>query len=240
MAQNTSATPPVTTLSLPQSLPTLSVTTEQAQGIISWYNQYDGVKSISVQRSLDSVRNFVTIGILNLPKKGYGIYNDLHPEVGKNYYRLSVEFGSDLEWFSNIYKIVLDSATIAKAAAFRASNPVQTPIFPTPKNGRPELKNSNTETVPAIVTPPEFTFIPSNKIYTNPYTGHVNINLEDALNRRYNIRFYDPSKNEVLRISRVSKPILILDKNNFNSRGIYSFQLFDGTSLVEIGYVNIY
>ena len=90
------------------------------------------------------------------------------------------------------------------------------------------------------MAPAPFTFVPSTKIYTNPNTGHVTIKLEDAWNRRYSIRFYDPSKNEVLRISRVSKPSLVLDKNNFNSRGIYSFQLFDGSAVIDTGFVTIY
>jgi hypothetical protein len=62
----------------------------------------------------------------------------------------------------------------------------------------------------------------------------------DALAKRYSIRFYDPENKEVLRISRVSKTTLILDKNNFNSRGTYNFKLYEGVTLVETGYVTIY
>lgn len=98
-----------------KQLPELELITEQAENLLSWYCQFDGVKAISVQRSSDSVRNFTTIGMLNNPKKGNQFYRDLHPVVGKNYYRLSIEFGSDLEWFSNTYKCVIDSASFMKA-----------------------------------------------------------------------------------------------------------------------------
>lgn len=205
-----------------ENLPYLFITTQNGQNIVSWNNQYNGIKSIGVQRSADSIRNFATIGVINAPKKGKGSYKDPHPMVGLNYYRLSIEFGGDLEWFSNIYKAFLDSATIAQSllAGAHAGN-----------------STLNTKEEKAST---DFYFTPSSKIFTNPYTGHINIVLEDATSRRYSIRFFDPSKNEVLRVSRVSKPTLVLDKNNFNSRGIFSFQLFDGSSLVETGYVTIY
>jgi hypothetical protein len=324
------------TLGLPAPLPAIMVSTEQAENNLTWYCQYEGVKSISVQRSADSVRNFTTIGLINAPKKGNGTYRDLHPNVGKNYYRLSIAFGGDLEWFSNTYKIILDSATIAKvqqekaaaalaliesmkaaeaaaqaaaeqqAASERALNALKeearvaklkaaaekkaaqlekekvaaataalikaetkvdniaqektepiaemkvenkvdklekekvTPAVESKLEKKVAKKEKSNLLSEPVVAPPPFTFVPSTKIYTNSNTGHVNIKLEDAWNRRYSIRFYDPSKNEVLRISRVSKPSLVLDKNNFNSRGIYSFQLFDGSAVIDTGFVTIY
>ncbi len=324
------------TSALPAPLPAIMVSTEQAENNLTWYCQYEGVKSISVQRSADSVRNFTTIGLINAPKKGNGTYRDLYPTVGKNYYRLSIAFGGDLEWFSNTYKIILDSATIAKvqqekaaaalaviesmkaaeaaaqaaaeqkAASERALNALKEEARVAKLNEAAEKKAAQLEKEKAaaataalikaakkvdniaqektealaemkaksnvdklekekvtstaeskldkkvakkeksnlliepVVAPAPFTFVPSTKIYTNPNTGHVTIKLEDAWNRRYSIRFYDPSKNEVLRISRVSKPSLVLDKNNFNSRGIYSFQLFDGSAVIDTGFVTIY
>ena len=324
------------TSALPAPLPAIMVSTEQAENNLTWYCQYEGVKSISVQRSADSVRNFTTIGLINAPKKGNGTYRDLHPNVGKNYYRLSIAFGGDLEWFSNTYKIILDSATIAKvqqekaaaalavietmkaaeaaaqaaaeqqAASERALNALKeearvaklneaaekkaaqlekekaaaataalikaekkvdniaqektealaemkaksnvdklekekaTPTAESKLDKKVAKKEKSNLLIEPVVAPAPFTFVPSTKIYTNPNTGHVTIKLEDAWNRRYSIRFYDPSKNEVLRISRVSKPSLVLDKNNFNSRGIYSFQLFDGSAVIDTGFVTIY
>jgi hypothetical protein len=324
------------TSALPAPLPAIMVSTEQAENNLTWYCQYEGVKSISVQRSADSVRNFTTIGLINAPKKGNGTYRDLHPTVGKNYYRLSIAFGGDLEWFSNTYKIILDSATIAKvqqekaaaalavietmkaaeaaaqaaaeqkAASERALNALKeearvaklneaaekkaaqlekekaaaataalikaakkvdniaqektealaemkaksnvdklekekaTPTAESKLDKKVAKKEKSNLLIEPVVAPAPFTFVPSTKIYTNPNTGHVTIKLEDAWNRRYSIRFYDPSKNEVLRISRVSKPSLVLDKNNFNSRGIYSFQLFDGSAVIDTGFVTIY
>ena len=280
--KTTTTTTAQTAPAVPPSLPAMLIAAEQAHSILKWYCQYDGVKSIAIQRSVDSVRNFTTIGVINAPKKGNGTYTDLHPLVGKNYYRLSVEFGGDLEWFSNIYNTKFDSATIAKALEVKVVPPAPKPIIqptvtkpvtpvttqtkdtttatpaaaaitaplPSKKERRKARAQTNkvtsdsiaenTSAVPVNNEPKPFTFTPSSKIYTNPYTGHISIHLDDYQAHRYTIRFYDPAKNEVLRIARISKATLILDKNNFNSRGIYSFELFDGANLVESGYVSIY
>lgn len=212
------------------TLPEMNIVTENAQNILTWNAQFDGIKSIAIQRSADSVRNYVTIGVLTAPKKGIQTFTDTRPEVGKNHYRLSVNFAGDLEWFSNTYKVNLDSATIAKSLNEKIASGT------TNSKSVPNTNTSNNTTT----TSADFYYTPSSKIYTNPYTGHININLEDARTKKYSIRFYDPKKNEVLKISRVLKTVLILDKNNFNSKGTYKFELFDGETLVEAGYVTIY
>lgn len=208
----------------PPTLPAMSIVTEKAKNMLSWTNQYDGVKSIAIQRSLDSVRSFVTIGTINNPKKGAMTYTDERPMPGKNHYRLSVGFSGDMEWYTNVYKVIMDSALIARSVL----GAIETGIT-----------NSNTNMGNASVTT-DFYYTPSSRVFTNPYTGHININLTDAMQKKYSVRFYDPEEAEVLRISRISKTVLILDKNNFNARGTYHFKLFEGTSLVETGYITIY
>lgn len=215
------------------TLPSMNIVTENAQNILTWNAQFDGIKSIAIQRSADSVRNYVTIGVLTAPKKGIQTFTDTRPEVGKNHYRLSVNFAGDMEWFSNTYKVILDSATIAKSLNEKiVSGTTNSKSVPTTNNSN---NNVNTTT-----SSNDFYYTPSAKIYTNPYTGHININLEDAKSRKYSVRFYDPKKNEVLRISRILKTVLVLDKNNFNSKGTYKFELLDGETLVETGFVTIY
>jgi hypothetical protein len=208
-------------------LPAMQIVTEQAKNILSWTSQYDGIKSIAIQRSADSVRNFVTIGVLATPKKGIQTYTDLRPLIGKNSYRLSILFAGDVVWFSNTYKVIMDSEVIAKSIE-EVIKPDTAIAISTPVN------------VPAVSQPTDFYFTPSVRIYTNPYSGHININLEDALSKKYSIRFFDPAKNEILRVSRIIKTTLILDKNNFNAKGTYSFQLFDGSIIHETGYITVY
>jgi hypothetical protein len=210
-------------------LPEMLIVTQNAQNKLSWNNQYDGVKSIAVQRSHDSERNFVTIGILNKPAKGNNSYTDERPLPGKNNYRLYILFAGDVEWYSNTYHVMMDSALIAKSL----SEAIRSGITKANEN----LINKTTS---SASTTTDFYYTPSAHIYTNPYTGHININLPDAMSKRYSIIFFNSDKQEVLRVSRVSKKILILDKFNFNNKGIYKFELYEGANLSETGYVTIY
>lgn len=220
----------ITTLSNAQvpQLPAMNITTDQAKNILAWVNQYDGVKLIAIQRSLDSVKNFVTIGSFNAPKKGEMSFVDERPMPGKNHYRILVLFAGDVEWYSNTYKVTMDSSLIANSVLHRIESGIT--------NSKSGTGNSNNPSATSSV----FYYTPSTHVYTNPYTGHINISLDDALSQKYNIKFYTPESKEILRISRITKPMLVLDKNNFNAKGTYQFKLFDGNDLVESGYVTIY
>lgn len=212
-------------------LPAMNIMTQGARNIISWNSQFDGIKSIAIQRSTDSVKNFVTIGVVSKPKKGIGNYTDEKPVAGKNYYRLSVNFAGDIEWFSNTYKVYLDSATIAKSLEQAIQSGTSKSILPDKTN------NTITPTLPVDTV---FHYTPSAKVFTNPFTGHININLDDAVGKLYSVRFYTPDKEEILRISRVTKTRLVVDKNNFNSTGTYLFEVYLGEDLFESGYITIY
>ena len=208
-------------IQVPQ-LPAMQIVTDETINILSWNSQYHGIKSIAIQRFSDSLNNFVTIGLVTKPKIGLHSYTDIQPLVGVNSYRLLILFAGDVEWFSNTYQVITKNQDVGHS--------ITEPIRP----------NKTTPVSTPPTKPAEFVYTPSASIYTNATTKHIQINLEDALSKKYSIRFFDPSKNEILRISRVIKTKLILDKNNFNSKGTYSFQLFDGSILIETGYVTVY
>lgn len=172
---------------------------------------------------MDSVLNFSSIGFLTKAGKGNHEFRDEHPELGKNYYRIQVLFNSDIEWYSNVYKVVLDSATISAS-----------------RNGALNTGSSNQFTGGSNNHSAYFTFTPSTQVFTNPYTGHINIVLGDALRKRYSIKFFDPDKEEVLYIPRIRNTNVVLDKYNFQAKGTYSFQLFDGQEMIESGHITIY
>ena len=91
-------------------LPDIVGATDKGINVLSWTSQYDGIKSIAVQRSSDSVYNFATIGYVKNLKKVTQAFIDGHPVPGNNWYRLYINFNSDLTWYSNRFKIFVDSA----------------------------------------------------------------------------------------------------------------------------------
>ena len=236
-------------------LPGVHIVTVNTQNVLKWNSTYDGLEFIAIQRSKDSIRNFTTIGKLSKPKKGHLFYTDSKPMPGRNFYRLQISFGGDVEWYSNVCAATVDSALLAVAMANaakldsinRATNPLQTskPIANTNTNTSPATTNTTPTPVnnePPPPPPPKpvpFYYTPSTQVFSNTYTGHIIIQLSDAADKKYKLFFYDQDKKEVLRVTRIQQPMLILDKNNFNRRGVYSFTLFNGTETVEQGYVTI-
>src|SRR5690606_17911946 len=73
-------------------LPDMIGATQDGMNILSWTSQYNGIKSIAVQRSADSVYNFATIGYVKELGKGPQAFIDGHPMPGNNWYRLYIVF----------------------------------------------------------------------------------------------------------------------------------------------------
>ncbi len=206
------------------TLPYIKIETIDGSNKLSWICNYEGLKSVIIERSTDSVLSFTNIGYIAKPKKGLQTFEDPSPLLGKNYYKVKVLFQSELEWFSNTYKVILDSATIAASRGRSLAT------------GSTNAKSGSSSGSGYT----DFYFEPSRQVYTNPYTGHILINLPEALEKNYSIKFYNPDKEEVLAISRVRKKQIVLDKYNLSAKGSYMFKLFEKDEIAETGYVTLY
>ena len=196
-------------------LPDLQAVSSKGVNVISWLSTFDGIKSIAVQRSNDSVYNYSTIGYVKDLKKGVQAFIDGHPNPGVNWYRLYIVFSSDLTWFSNRAKLVVDSADIMSKRVLPPNDSLQKMV----------------------------TTIRSQYVFTNPFTGHVNVELPDTADRKnvYSLTFFDQKDNQVLEVPKVAEQSIIIDKRNFQRKGIYKFELRkDNVTLIEKGYITIY
>jgi hypothetical protein len=251
------------------TLPDLASVTQNGINILTWVCQYDGVKSVAVQRSSDSNLNYITIGYVKEIKKGTQFYLDGHPKAGPNWYRVKLVFGSDLSWTSNRIKIVVDSAQVAKGRVLPSNDSLQglaskfqtkkvevtdsatgkvgkktvlinTTATPTKDTvaGKPKLSLSIE--IPDIENVNAYSYIKSQYVFTNPFTGHVNIEIADAKTSKYAIDFYDSKNVKVLEIPKITESSIILDKRNFQKLGLYKFELFKEKVKLETGYITIY
>lgn len=209
-------------------LPAIAVTTQGGISILSWNNPYEnGVKSISVQRSADSNYNFVTIGYVANLKKGVQSFVDPRPMPGKNWYRLVLFFTSDMDWKSSLGMVIIDSIDIVNRKQLPSSDSLQKIIS----------ESGNSAAINAINT---VSFPKSQYVFTNPFTGNINIEIPNALKDNYQLVFYDQNDKSVLTIPRIKENVVILDKRNFQNIGLFKFKLLKNQQEFDKGYVTIY
>ncbi|RYZ53171.1 MAG: hypothetical protein EOP49_07870 [Sphingobacteriales bacterium] len=238
-------------------LPDLSAVTQRGLNILSWHAPYDGIKSIAVQRSSDSVYNYTAIGYVKNVKKGNQAFIDGHPVPGNNWYRLYIVFNSDLTWYSNSIKLFVDSATLAARQAVLPPNDSLQKLLNTKKTervvvtttqkpgvdstGQPKT-NIVLSTIPDIEEINAYTYIRSQYVFTNPFTGHVNVELPDDFDRKilFSIDFFDQKNNRILQVPKVGEHSIIIDKRNFQRKGLYKFELKKNADILETGYITIY
>ncbi len=232
-----------TTKAQPQ-LPEMVSASQKGLVLLGWTSQYEGIKSIAVQRSSDSVYNFTTVGYVKNLKKGPQGFIDGHPVPGKNYYRLFIAFASDLTWTSNRTMVVMDSAQILAAGVVPSNDSLQRYVgktLPALALLKTDSATGKTGTIniPKIV-PAVPEIIPSPYVFTNPFTGHVNIELPDIFQHQYAIKFYDGTDKMVLDLPRVPESPVVLDKRNFQKKGIFRFDILRDKKAWEKGYISVY
>lgn len=232
-------------------LPDILGASENGISLLSWNCQYDGVKSIAVQRSSDSVFNFVSIGYVKNLKKGAQAYIDGHPMPGNNWYRLYIVFNSDLTWYSNRYKLVVDSAAIMNRSVLppndslqKLANNIKVDIGTTTAVTTADSLRAIVNKLKIAIPDPEevnpFTYVRSQFVFTNPFTGHVNMELPDIKKYHYSIRFFDQNNRQILDVERITESPIIIDKRNFQKKGLFKFELMKGKDKLETGYITIY
>jgi hypothetical protein len=188
------------------TLPNIAVKNISGKIIVSWKNTYGAyISNINIQRSTDSLRNFTTIGTVLEPMNRENGFVDNRPGGEKMFYRVFVAFEGGSYVFTKSYRPVKDSiATL------------------------PAKVDENEKIVP--VAPKGY--IPSRYIYTGK-DNHVIINLPDAPNKKYAVKFFDDNGNALFELKQIAEPYLILEKVNFIRSGWYHFELYHNGELEE-------
>lgn len=261
-------------------LPDIAIASDKGVNVLSWTCQYDGIRSIAVQRSSDSVFNYTTVGYVRNLKKGQQAFIDGHPQAGDNWYRLYIGFSSDLTWYSNTVKVHIDSATLLSKSVIPPNDslqkyassinlkpediiatsndvpsaPVSTPVY-NPGTVTPAARPATTGgTVAARPAPKldlnipkndevnQYTYVKSRYVFTNPFTGHVTLELPEDSRKIYAIQFFKQGdeRTPVLDVPRLRKNKVVIDKRNFQGKGVYKFILYEGTNKMDEGYISIF
>ena len=305
------------------ALPDVAGSTDKGIVILSWICQYNGIRSITVLHSTDSVKNYTEIGHVKKKDKGIQAFVDGHPAAGRNFYKLAIIFNSGLSWTSNhcsvyvakgltgiagqvlpendsLQKFIV-TEDISKAAATdtitntilrngnsagKNNKPRKDDVMPKPDTSSlfSDVPNHKirVDTMKKLLAPMQkisvsfeldssdiaagmyvgnnpvvqhqrkitvtfedpgensTSFIKSRFIFTDAVTGHVNMELPDDVKlHHYSVKFYDEQNHVAIEVPKINTAKIIIDKRNFQHKGIYKFILRKDVTELEQGYIEI-
>ncbi|WP_157962882.1 hypothetical protein [Chitinophaga deserti] len=198
---------------VPPVLPDFSALIKTGKIQLDWISGFPNAVQIGVQRSLDSVLNFTTIGYATNPATQRNAYLDNKPLPGKNYYRLFILFKNNTYLHSKVVLATADTSIAGDTKIGAQDIPTMTT---TSEDGKKEV-------IP---------WKPSNYIYTTA-DGNINIKLPMAMQKKYQVKFYEPTGVFLFEVEHVSEPFLILEKAIFMHAGWFDFEIFENGKLLE-------
>ncbi|NSL90503.1 hypothetical protein [Chitinophaga solisilvae] len=211
---------------LPPVLPNFTATIKTGKIQLDWISGFMEVKEMGIQRSLDSVLNFNTIGYASYPTQTRNAYIDSKPLPGTNYYRMFILFTNGRYMYSKTVLALSDSTIRADQKLEYADIKDAAKAMKAEKRAATGKEQENNNPEPKVI------WHPSNFIYTTA-DGNVNIKLADALQKKYTIKFFEPNGAFLFEINHVKGPSLILEKAIFLHAGWFNFELYDNGQLKE-------
>jgi len=195
--------------------------------IISWLNNYQVVKQISIQRSFDSLKNYKTILSVPDPMNRENGYADTKAPAQNMFYRLFIVLDRSMFLFSNSKRPVVDSAQTTAEVQKKTVDPFSIEVNRPVKNIDSVIKSDGigSKNKPNI-------WMPSVYVYT-ARDGNVHLNLPETDTKKYSVKFYDEAGNFLFEVKDMRESSLILDKTNFLHAGWFKFELFFEEKLKE-------
>ena len=206
------------------TLPRFTLVNRAGRIIISWTNPYPEVVQISVQRSFDSTRGFMTVMSLPDPKAQVNGYLDLRAPNPNMFYRIYIQRGGGSYFVTLSKRPVPDTA---RNQRLRFGDKGRLIDFGAPEDGSPMDTVAKKPGAPV-----KYVWKPSVHLFTNPQ-GQVELVLPEPERRSYRIQFYNARGYPTFEVKRIRQSPLILDRSNFPRPGWYEFELYENDALKE-------
>ena len=221
-------------------LPAITVKNLKGKVVISWKNEYPiKVKTINVQRSYDSTKNFTTIGSVPNPLKVENGFVDAKPPYDKMFYRVFIFFDGGEYIFSESHR---PGSELSTTQVQLTDSLGQAVVADDPFNKADGIKiQEQDKNKGAVVTKPAVAVVvpkeevinyPSRRIYTGK-DNNIVINLPDFASHNYTVKFYDEDNKFLFELNKITEPWLIIEKVNFLRAGWFFFDLYDNGKLIE-------
>lgn len=191
--------------------------------VIGWFNTFETVRQISIQRSFDSTKNFksiLTVADPTIPENGYV---DTKANNDHMFYRLYIMLDKGVFLFSDAKRPIFDTV-VKKDPAVKSDLPgIAVPVImadsvvigPVNGNNRPKAD----------------LYVPSKRVFTFK-DGYVRIILPEEADKKYNIKFF--SDDELLfELKDLKERNFKIDKANFYHSGWFRFELYENGELME-------
>jgi hypothetical protein len=242
------------------SLPAFSVANKgNNRVVISWNNKFKQLKTISIQRSPDSLSNFKTILTVPDPNNKENGFLDAKAPNDKMFYRLyilvdganfivtkSKRPANDsiraalLSDTAN--KKVTDSSYLKVVQKILSQNLPDSAltseellILKRYQNSRLDLlPDSLNKKIEAVIkkTPRPDVAVPMYRIVANR-DGLVRISLKDFDNKKYTIKFFEDDDTFLFELKDLKEASLMLEKSNFYHSGWFKSELYESGKLLE-------
>jgi hypothetical protein len=199
---------------------------------INWYNDYGIVKQITVQRGLDSLKGFASVGSVPNAMTKNGSFVDKKTKGNHYYYRLFVQLPEGQYFYTKSKRVLpyLTNVVITKPQKKDSltNDTAKVVNLPTPPTNVDVLQIPK-DTIVIIRPKP---FVASDYVFTDK-KNNIIITLPDAEKKNYSIIFYDENDKQILSIPKIKESNLILEKYNFMRSGWYYYKIMEGTKVFE-------
>lgn len=191
--------------------------------VIDWFNTFDNIKQISIQRSTDSLKNFKTILTVpdpSLPQNGFA---DTKAPAANMFYRLYILLDKGVYLFSDAKRPVWDTAIKREMIATEKLN-LTLPVISNGGITGPAVSGNNSIVKTELWSPSKF-------VYTFK-DGYIRITLPED-EKKYSIKFFTEDNKPLFELKDIKERSFKLDKANFYRSGWFRFELYEDGELKE-------
>ena len=215
----------LTTLFAQDTLPRFSVkNVGNNRIIVSWNNNFEEVRQISIQRSFDSLINYKSILSVADPMLPQNGYMDTKAPNDKMFYRLYILLDRGVFLFSDPKRPVFDTARISELSK-KLDVSGKLDKYPGPDSVAVPGININNKTRPEV-------FVPSIHVYTQK-DGYVRINLPEDEDKKYSVKFFEDDGTFLFELKDVKERTFKIDKSSFYHSGWFRFELYEKNKIIE-------
>lgn len=234
------------------TLPNFTLKERGNKVLISWYNPYETVIQLNIQRSFDSLTNFKTIFSPVSPELQQNGYSETKLPTNRVFYRLFYVMRGGSYFFTRSQRIgsELNNRDVKTAPNAAGDATGQITVRVRSEFLKRIAASRFTSFRDSVLqrTKDTLNAINDSLVVILPYTGPdnfrpsifvfstrdgVSISLPGSNSKRFSVKFFEENGSPIFEIQHVKEPSLMLDKANFYHAGWFLFELYEDDKLKE-------